>query len=296
MVSLKISEEIKNKVIKDYENERIDNPGDYIIFFASFNHNTITIYESKKGYTLFINGPQALKLAKEYDSTATLITPKYHEKEEWVCFLDQIGSDEVGVGDLCLPMIVVAAYVKRDDIIQLINLGIHDSKKLTDEFILKIGPSLVERFEYSKLTLSNEKYNEMISRGENLNSLKARMHNQALINLKKKHIEVDNIFIDQFVNESTYYKYLAKDKDVLKGVTFKTKGESSFPCVALASVIARFAFLKEKENLEKKYEMEIPFGANKKADDFIRLFINKFGLDEARKLVKSNFKNVEDLF
>ena len=53
--------------------------------------------------------------------------------------------------------------------------------------------------------------------------------------------------------------------------------------------------LKEKEALEKKYEMEFPFGAGKKADAFATAFIAKFGRDEFDKIAKQNFANFRNL-
>ena len=133
---------------------------------------------------------------------------------------------------------------------------------------------------------------EMISKGENLNSLKAKMHNRALNNLHKEYIDVIAIYVDQFVSEERYYSYLdKKDEPILKGISFKTKGESRFPSVAVASVIARYYFLLEKDKLEAKYGLEFPFGAGKKADEFKKILLDKVGQEEFDKLVKQNFKN-----
>ena len=295
MVKIKLPEEKKDEVLSFYKPYQEENKGDYIIFFAFKDETRITLYESKKGYTLFFDGANALKEALRWDENAKVMAAKIKEKEEWLSFNDQIGSDEVGVGDLCLPMIVVAAYVSKKDIAFLKEFGVHDSKKINDEKILDIGPLLASRISFSKLTLHNSKYNEMISKGENLNTLKARMHNQALLNMKKTHPAVKEIYVDQFVKEETYYKYLSNEKEILRGVTFKTKGESSFFSVAAASIIARYAFLKEKELLEEKYKLAFPFGASKKADEFILLFKEKYGIEELNKITKKNFANMKEV-
>ena len=193
-------------------------------------------------------------------------------------------------------MIVVAAFVRAQDIDLLKSFGVTDSKKLSDETILQIGEKLKTKFFFSKLTLSNEKYNEMIEKGENLNSLKAKMHNRALTNLFKKFPDTTHIFIDQFVGVEKYYSYL-NDKNEFKlgNITFHTKGESYYPSVALASVMARYSFLKEKEKLEEHYQMTFPFGAGNAADQFAKKFIDKFGLEEFNKIAKKNFANYKAL-
>lgn len=295
MVSFKISEETYHKMVEFYRDYQLENDGDYIAFFAKYEDITITIYESKKGFKAVFIGNNALYEAHIWDSNAEPVKIKKKEKEKWLSFNEQIGSDEVGVGDLCLPMIVIAAYVSKEDVKTLIDLGVHDSKKLNDEFIMEIGPTLVRNFHVAKLTLHNYKYNEMINKGENLNSLKAKMHNQALLIMKKKYPNTKEIYVDEFVKEETYYRYLINDKEIQRGITFKTKGESYFPSVALASVIARYQFLLEKRKLEDKYQMEFPFGAGKKVDEFILKFKEKYGLDEAIKISKSNFANLKDI-
>ena len=211
-------------------------------------------------------------------------------------FEDQIGSDEVGVGDFLGPMIVVAAFVSKFDIKKLREYGIHDSKKMTDKQILEIGPTLVKEFHFSKLTLPNEKYNEMLDKGENLNSMKAKMHNRALLNMHKQYLDVLNILVDQFVQENTYYKYLNDaSEEQVKDIIFKTKGESYFPCVALASVIARYSYLKEMEKLSEQYGMTFPFGAGKRVTEFAKKFFDKFGEKELYKVAKKNFANYREV-
>ena len=286
------------EVMRDYyKDSLVNSQGEYVDFQANLNGIIITAYLSKKEnrkVTFF--GDNALLEAKVWDPEVEIKEKKETVKEGWLYFGDQIGSDEVGVGDFLGPMIVVAAFVKESDINKLISLGIHDSKKMTDKKILEVGPEIVKQFKFSKLTLSNEKYNEMLDKGENLNSMKAKMHNRALLNMHKEYIDVLNIFVDQFVAEKTYYKYLNDtNEEQVKDITFKTKGESYFPCVALASVIARYSYLKEMERLSEKYEMEFPFGASKKVTEFAKKFLEKYGEEELYKVAKKNFANYNEV-
>ena len=251
--------------------------------------------ESDKRKVTF-NGEGAKEEAKKWSEDIKVFEEKKAVAPKgWLCFANQIGSDEVGVGDFLLPMIVVSSYVKSSQIKEINALGIKDSKKLSDDTILEIVPQILEKFEFSKLTLTNEKYNEMIAKGENINSLKAKMHNRALANLLKKHSKVENIFIDQFVNEDKYYSYLDEkaDKPIVRNVTFMTKGESYYPCVALASMVARYYLIKEKRELEAKYGFSFLMGASKTVDKKAKLLLDELGKDEFDKLVKKNFKNYE---
>ena len=280
-----------------YQPYFVNAEGEYVDFQAKINDIVITAYLSKKQTRkVTFYGEDAIKEVKIWKPDYEPVEKKETVKESWMFFEDQIGSDEVGVGDFLGPMIVVAAFVSKFDIKKLREYGIHDSKKMTDKQILEIGPTLVKEFHFSKLTLPNEKYNEMLDKGENLNSMKAKMHNRALLNMHKQYLDVLNIFVDQFVQESTYYKYLNDaNEEQVKDIIFKTKGESFFPCVALASVIARYSYLKEMEKLSEQYGMTFPFGAGKRVTEFAKEFFNKFGEKELYKVAKKNFANYREV-
>ena len=296
-VSITVDVEKATEMMDFYRPYQKLNNGEYIIFQAYYSGTTITFYQDKKNkHKVVFAGEDPLLEAKNWDPTVEYKEKTVEEPKGWLCVDNQIGSDEVGVGDFLLPMIVVAAFVRGKDLKTLEGFGVKDSKKLTDEKIREIAPGLLKKFFVSKLSLPNEKYNELIAKGENMNSIKAKLHNRALLNMFKKFPDTRNIFVDQFVAESKYFAYLndPNEQKVLN-IVFKTKGESYYPCVALASVIARYAFLLEKDALEKKYGMTIPFGAATKANEFSEKFIKKFGLAEFDKLCKQNFANYKEL-
>ncbi|MCQ2087324.1 MAG: ribonuclease HIII [Bacilli bacterium] len=295
-VTIKVNEATLNKMKHFYKDFIVPNDGEYVFFCAKVENVVVQGFSGKKAIkTVTFAGDGALQEAKIWDENAELYKPKEKVVGEWLCTDNQIGSDEVGVGDFLLPMIVCAAFVRAKDLKILKEYGVTDSKKIKDEEIMQIGEALSKKFFISKLTLPNEKYNEMILKGENLNSLKAKMHNRALLNLYKKFPDTQNIFIDQFVKPETYFKYLNDaNEPQIRNLTFRTKGESYYPCVALASVMARYSFLLEKKKIEDHYKMKFPFGASKIADDFAKKFIKKYGLSEFNKIAKKNFANYSE--
>ena len=296
IVSFPINNEKADELMSFYRAYQKPNNGEYIVFQAEYSSVIITVYCDKKGkHKVVFSGPDALVEAKKWNEEAEVkevnVAPK-----GWLCKDNQIGSDEVGVGDFLLPVVVVAAFVRGKDLKELESFGVKDSKKLTDDKIREIAPGLLKKFFVSKLCLPNDHYNELIEQGENLNSIKAKMHNRALLNMFKKFPDTKNIFVDQFVAESKYFAYLNDPKEQkIINITFKTKGESYYPCVALASCIARYAFLLEKDALEKKYKMTFPFGASSKVNEFSKKFIKKHGLEEFKKIAKQHFANFKEL-
>ena len=295
-VSISVSPEKVDEITLFYSAYQKLNDGEYIIFQADYSGVIVTVYQNKKNkHKVVFSGVDALKEAQRWDETAS-VKEKENLPQGWLCKEDQIGSDEVGVGDFLLPIVVVAAFVRGKDLKMLEEFGVKDSKKLTDEKIKEIAPHLLKKFFVSRLTLDNAKYNELIVQGENMNSIKAKMHNRALLNMFKKFPDTKNIFVDQFVAESKYFAYLNDPKEQkVFNIVFKTKGESYYPCVALASVIARYAFLLEKDALEKKFKTTFPCGASTKVNEFAMQFIKKHGLEEFKKIAKQNFANYKDL-
>lgn len=294
VVTIKVSQKQFNEIKESYAPYITKtNTGEYVDFIAEKNNIVVTGFLSSKAIkSITFVGENPEEEAIKFSDEIILPKEKQALPKEWVNVDTQIGSDEVGVGDYLLPMIVVASYVNKNQIDRLKELGVTDSKKLTDERIKEIGPILTKEFEFSKLTIKNSKYNEMISKGENINSLKAKMHNRALANLLSKHDKVNNIFLDQFCAPNTYYSYLnKKDEPIVRNITFRTKGESYYPSVAVSSVIARYAFLLEKEKLDAKYKLDFPFGASNKVDEFAQKLKEKLSQEEFDSLVKINFKN-----
>lgn len=293
--SYPIDETTLNRLIKEYSSISSDPKNEYIVFFASKPKFSISIFiNKKKEYKVVFQGELARKEASRMGFNTSIpkktrTCPPRQNKLD--IFLPQIGSDEVGFGDLFGPIIVASSYIDSTLLEYISSLGVTDSKLLTDEKILEIGPKLISKVPYSELYLPQEKYNQIEQNGFNMNKIKAKMHNRVLLNLAKKYPTAE-LKIDQFASEPIYYSYLKEEKEIARPIEFSTKGELAFPSVAVASVIARYAFLKRMEQLDKIYDVHFPFGANAKVDKFGIEFVKKFGKEELNKVAKMNFANI----
>ena len=295
--TIRLDEKKQKQLIDLYQEYEAEKPSIYVLFMAKKKGCSITLYEKadKEGKRKVVfQGPDCQQEAMIFDEEITLAVPLKRPPMVPYHFFTQVGSDEVGTGDFFGPIVVCAAFCDRRMYSLIQQYGIDDSKALTDDFIKEVVPKILPEADYSCLTLDNAKYNDVQRNGMNMNKIKAKLHNRALLNLMKRH-EGARACQDQFAEEDLYYSYLKDEPEVQRGIFFLTKGEKHFPSVALASCIARYHFLEKMEEMGKKYQTEVPLGASEKVDAFAKAFVKKHGAEELEKVAKLNFKNAERL-
>jgi ribonuclease HIII len=256
---------------------------------------TITVYKSNK--VMF----QGLKALEEYNKWSSIIGYEPLKVEKHPVDYDNqfkdmkaIGSDEVGTGDFFGPVIVTAAYIEPKEYPLLKSLNVRDSKKMSDNEIIKTAEILIKTIDHQVLITPNTKYNELVSQGFNLNKIKAYLHNHAIkkmINLSK---DYQVIIIDQFCSEKKYFEYL-QSVEAIKDVTLVTQAESVHMSVAVAAIISRYHLILEFEKLSKKIGIELPKGASGAVDAIAKVILLKHGIEVFNEISKLNFKNYEKI-
>lgn len=207
-----------------------------------------------------------------------------------------IGSDEVGTGDFFGPITVVAAYVKKEDIPLLKELGVRDSKDLNDEKIIAIAKVIKDVVPFSLMTLKNDKYNQLQQSGMSQGKMKAILHNQAILNVLEKisPLKPEAILVDQFVQGSTYFQHIKNQKAIAReNVYFSTKAEGIHLAVAAASILARYAFVQYMDKLSAAAGFTIPKGAGSQVDEAAAKLILRKGREALPGFVKLHFANTE---
>ena len=164
---------------------------------------------------------------------------------------------------------------------------------MTDEKILEIVPKFYKKIKSSTLVLSNKEYNERFSSGNNMNKLKAILHNKVLMNLKNTGVPYDYIVVDQFAEKYVYFNYLKASNNVVRDITFLTKAEDKCLSVACASLISRYIFIKEFAKISESVGMLLPKGASTAVDEKAALIVKKYGFDKLNEIAKMNFKNTD---
>lgn len=280
-----------------YKSSLIERKAPGVIFAAKLTDTAITAYKSGK---VMFQGAGAEREATRWgnaNSPATKnVTTKGDQLPENFATLSVIGSDETGTGDYFGPVTVAAVYVPADKITLIQELGVKDSKQLTDDYMRKIAPDLMKVCAHSILTLRNDKYNEIQVRGYSQGKIKALLHNQALKHVLAK-IAPENpqyILIDQFAERGIYYNHIKNEKEIVReNVLFSTKAENLHVAVATASILARYAFLKEMDRLTEITGFPLQKGASGKVDEMAAKIWLKFGEDTLRSMTKWHFANTE---
>ena len=297
---IRVDNETKKLMNDFYKDMKRDKTPPYAVFQADTGDTIVTLYESGKamfqGVSADIEADMWESIGKDKDNIDYFIdTPKKEEKKEEIVLpinVSSVGSDEVGTGDYYGPIVVTASYVNKEDISFLTELGVKDSKKLSDEQILKIVPKIIKKIKYKTIMLSNREYNEKYGKDMNMNKIKAVLHNKVLTEMVKDN-DYDYIVVDQFEPESSYYNHLSEVPNPLKGITFITKAEDKCLSVACSSLISRYSFIKEIDKLGDKYGIFLPKGANYYVEDVGIKLVEKYGLDVLKEVAKLNFSNTD---
>lgn len=305
-ISFKVSDNTKEKMIEYYKYMKREKTPAYAIFQADEADTVITLYESGKAVFQGVSADVDANLWKETEKilNGTIINDNDDKKKKEskdldttdYYFVNSIGSDEVGTGDYFGPMIVTSSYVKKEDIAFLEELGVKDSKKLTDEKILKVVPEIMNKIPYKSYILTNKEYNKLQDKGYNMNKIKAILHNKVLLDLMKRdNYIVDMVVVDQFTPPRNYFSYLKNEDNVFRKITFTTKAEDKCLSVACSSMISRYLFIKEIDKMSKDLDMIIPKGAGVLVDEFGKKVVEKYGKDKLEDIAKMNFKNTEKI-
>jgi ribonuclease HIII len=304
IIVFKPSENVKKLMTNYYQKYSKPVAPQYTVFQAFTADVVITLYES--GKVMFQGNSADIEASLWVDQERHLNNrnidiydnSKAKDKKEQKQFynISTIGSDEVGTGDYFGPIVVTATYVSKENIPYLTELGVRDSKKLTDDKIKEIAPVLMKKIPYVTFIMDNKSYNSLSNENQNMNKIKAVLHNKVLVNLiKKDNYNYEKIVIDQFVYPKKFYEHINGAKEKITNVTFITKAEDQVMSVGAASIISRYIFLGKMKEMNKKLGILIPLGAGANVDETAKEVLKKYGIETLKEVVKFNFKNTDKI-
>lgn len=261
----------------------------YTVFSAKKKGVSCTLYESGK---LTVQGKEMDSFMEFYLEPEILGSFKYSHPTAHLDLTPRIGMDEAGKGDFFGPLCVAALYADGEGIKKLVELGARDSKKISDDSILKMAGEIRALFPYTAVRLFPSKYNELYRKFKNLNRLLGWAHTAALGDLSLK-TGCKKAILDQFA-EKHLMEYALKQKKLDVELEQKVRGEEDI-VVAAASILARAAFLDGLKRLSDEYAIELPKGASKAVVQTGQKIVAKFGAEVLEKVAKTHFKTTHDV-
>ena len=203
-----------------------------------------------------------------------------------------IGVDESGKGDFFGPLVIAGVLTDEKNAKYFTELGMKDSKKLSDKKILYFAEEIKKNAPHSVIAISNGRYNELYSNIKNLNKLLAWGHARAIENILEKNT-CEYALSDKFGDESLIKNALMKNGRSIK-LEQMVRAESDI-AVAAASILARATFVQKMETMENSYGIKFPKGCSGLVKTAAAEFISKYGKDRLKEVCKTHFKTYNEV-
>jgi len=219
------------------------------------------------------------------------VTPIESASQPQATGLARVGIDESGKGDYFGPLVIGAVYVDEHTESILIQIGVRDSKRLSDSRILELSEEIKRLCPHSVVHIGPKRYNELYGEIKNLNELLAWGHARALENVLSN--TACNLAVaDQFGNESFLLNALLKKGRQIK-LEQRPKGEQD-TAVAAASILARAEFVQSIEQLSRRARKSLPKGSSDpKIITIGREIVKNGGQSALAEVAKLHFKTTQ---
>jgi ribonuclease HIII len=198
-----------------------------------------------------------------------------------------IGTDESGKGDYFGPLVVAGVFLKDDQQAVLQELGVRDSKRISDNRVRELSDVIKNGYTHSLVAIGPEKYNALYAKLRNLNRILAWAHSRAIENILEE-VPCSLVITDQF-GDKLYVTNALMTKGKNIELIQKPKAEEDL-AVAAASILARAEFLKRLYFLSKDIGVELPKGSSPRSEEVGVELVRKQGAQILDKVAKKHFK------
>ncbi len=284
----KIDLTLANKLLSELKERgfEISTPP-YTLFSGKKKGLTCTLYSSGK---LVVQGKESAEFIEFYLEPEILKAFTYSHPLAHQDLTARIGIDESGKGDFFGPLCIAGVFVKETEFEKLIQLGVKDSKTLTDATIKKIAKEIKKTCLFHVVKINPLKYNQIYVQFKNLNRLLAWGHATTIEQLVEQS-GCKNVIVDQFADESVVELAL-KRKNIDVNLTQQHRAEENL-AVAAASILARDAFLDGLERLGEAIGIPLPKGASTAVKITGKAIIKRWGEEKLKEVCKTHFKTFE---
>jgi len=253
----------------------------------------LLVYFGKKGVKAILQGNTS---TKEYTELNKIISGNYSmefKEEEKIDFEDYIGTDETGKGDYFGPLVIAGFYANKENKSFLAEIGVRDSKELTDYQIDNIAIEIKSEFpkNFSIVSIHPEKYNQLYEKFKNLNKLLNWGHSK-VIEILFNNFAPKNVIVDKFSKEPLN---VSLEQNFANVNFVQIPKAEKYLGVAAASIIARNemnSWFRQKQkqgyNVLKGASSEVENAAKNIFAQSDKLLMSKF--------VKLHFKTSKKIF
>ncbi|MFT4312430.1 MAG: ribonuclease HIII [Candidatus Woesearchaeota archaeon] len=186
--------------------------------------------------------------------------------------MNAIGSDESLKGDTFGGIVVAGVYVEKAQEQALLDLGIRDSKKISDKKVRLLAKQIKDICPHAICSIYPKEYNQK-SLTPLLNALHAQVYETICKQIGYQPLHI----VDKFPGCTV-------------GTIQEFRAESLFISVGAASILAREQALVQLEELSKRAGFLLPKGSTHVQDALKQLKEKKL---VANEFVKMHFKNVQ---
>ncbi len=199
----------------------------------------------------------------------------------------RIGTDESGKGDYFGPLVVAGVFVPEEQQNVLKELGIRDSKKISDNRVRELAALLKKGYKHSLVAIGPERYNELYAKLRNLNRILAWAHSRAIENILEE-VNCALAVTDQFGDKSFVLNALMKKGKEIELIQ-RPKAEEDL-AVAAASILARAEFLKRLYFLSQDVGIDLPKGSSSLVEEAGLRLVKLHKVQILDKIAKKHFK------
>ncbi len=266
----------------------------YVLFILKGDKGKVIFYKTKK--VLFELKDEKI-FEKILENLKDLLIPDYYKKYDYA-----IGADEAGKGDTFGGLVVACAALNKDIFLSFLSLSISDSKLLKKKNIFEILKKIKYiNFPYKIKYLNPFLYNSFFEKEKNSLIILDNLYKtlfmdffekyKKLFESKKVLVTLDAYRLPKKLKEIFIPFFEKIEKKYKINITFRAipKAEKYLE-VALASVLAKGAFLVEIEKLKKEFKLSfLPLGSSHKK---IKEILSSFEKDKLKYIAKLHFSNV----
>ncbi len=207
-------------------------------------------------------------------------------------FVFEAGVDEAGRGPVIGPMVMAIAVIDQKDINILRELGVKDSKLLTEKKREELYPKLldisIENYTVSVSASQIDDLREIMS----LNELEANMCSN-LVNMLKSSPKA--IYIDcPDINPKSYQNKVLRNLNEKHNLVCEHKADYKYISTGVASIIAKVQRDKSISEIEQKLGIKV--GSGYPSDPYTKKFLREnLNNKDVQKYIRKSWQTYIDL-